>query len=157
MKFSAADERMIYKLGDFGLSRFASERMTEGVGTAYYRAPEVGRKGDGTKQYGPPVDVYAFGKLLQDLFGRGKESATLRRIAERCVVPEPKKRPNAFELYKEIARAYGLDAPALIPVPAVMPAPTAAQTRAPTGAITPLAPSGAYICSRHRNKSHAAI
>jgi serine/threonine protein kinase len=54
------------KLTDFGTARLQSENhtMTAEVGTGRWLAPEVLT---GSKDYGPPADVYAFGVVLSEL------------------------------------------------------------------------------------------
>lgn len=54
------------KLTDFGTARAQSENntMTVGVGTGRWLAPEVL---SGSKDYGPPADVFSFGVMLSEL------------------------------------------------------------------------------------------
>ena len=61
--------RGVPKLCDFGESRSADGRlrMTTGIGTALYMAPEVGRRG---VVYGTPSDIYSFGVLFVEMLLR---------------------------------------------------------------------------------------
>jgi serine/threonine protein kinase len=63
------DERLLPKIGDFGLGRFVSEcesvpKMTDNIGTPIWMAPELleGQK------YGFEVDVYAYGMILYEMY-----------------------------------------------------------------------------------------
>ena len=58
------DENYLPKIADFGLSRFCdSEFMTQSIGTPQWMPMEQ----LSSCNYGPPVDVYAFGMILYEL------------------------------------------------------------------------------------------
>ncbi|QDV59514.1 Serine/threonine-protein kinase PrkC [Rosistilla oblonga] len=60
------DDEGIFKIGDYGLSKFISCSRrggnTESVGTFHYMAPEIGRG-----EYGKEIDIYALGIILFEL------------------------------------------------------------------------------------------
>lgn len=60
------DDDGIFKIGDYGLSKFISCSRrggnTESVGTFHYMAPEIGRG-----EYGKEIDIYALGIILFEL------------------------------------------------------------------------------------------
>jgi serine/threonine protein kinase len=62
------------KIGDFGLARLISQRQPQHRGTRVYMAPE--RFENGSPQ--PPVDVYAYGMVLYELFTGAKLYPDLR-------------------------------------------------------------------------------
>lgn len=56
-----------YKIGDFGVAKISSAtqgKMTVGIGTPYYMAPEV----LGMRDYDKTVDIYSLGMVLYKLF-----------------------------------------------------------------------------------------
>ncbi|KAK8884699.1 hypothetical protein M9Y10_043818 [Tritrichomonas musculus] len=61
------DEEMLPKIGDFGLSRFQDDeisQMTADVGTPHWMAPELFE----STNYTNKVDVYAFGMLMWEMY-----------------------------------------------------------------------------------------
>lgn len=61
------DENILPKIGDFGLSRFQDDeisQMTADVGTPHWMAPELFE----STNYTNKVDVYAFGMLLWEMY-----------------------------------------------------------------------------------------
>jgi len=61
------DEHMTAKICDFGLAQFLKkqEKIEGTSGTPYWMAPEIF-----SGKYGPAVDVYAFGIILNEMFSR---------------------------------------------------------------------------------------
>ncbi len=93
-------ENLLYRsngelvLADLGLARAAGEGGGTG-GTRGYLAPEV-RRG----QWGPPADLYAFGRVLEELFpAPPPEVAAL--LAE-LLAEDPTARPTAVEVAKRL-------------------------------------------------------
>ncbi|OQS04362.1 serine/threonine-protein kinase TNNI3K, partial [Thraustotheca clavata] len=110
------------KLADFGLTRNASKSMTQATGTLSWTAPEI-LKG---RHYGFSADIYSFGVVLTELdtlempyfnieitplkFLKGVCSGKLRpvvsgecpawykKLVEKCLANDPKKRPTALEI-----------------------------------------------------------
>jgi serine/threonine protein kinase len=101
------DENWEMKLADFGLSKVVSEstQMTMSIGSPICMAPELWNaisEGE-ARPYGKPVDVYAFGIMVLQVFGKAVVEGTpvkgtialMRRISDgkRFVrpngVPEP--------------------------------------------------------------------
>ncbi|KAF7727789.1 hypothetical protein EC973_007020 [Apophysomyces ossiformis] len=84
---SAADDRLIIKLADFGLARELKSKppYTEYVSTRWYRAPEVLLR---STSYSYPVDIWAVGAIfaeiitLRPLFPGQSEIDQLYRICE---------------------------------------------------------------------------
>jgi serine/threonine protein kinase len=76
------DENYNLKIADFGLARKFEERMTGGLGTPHYRAPEIRisnaiREGnvvseaDAMKEYNAKCDVWSAGLILYEMLGGG--------------------------------------------------------------------------------------
>lgn len=65
-----------WKLGDFGISSFASAALQPRFGTEAYRAPEVitGRRG-------MPSDIYSFGRTLAECLERSGTAANRGEVA----------------------------------------------------------------------------
>ena len=117
------DNRGLPKIADFGLSRFTSvdgaSLMTQCIGTAQWMAPEqIGG------EYGPPVDVFAYGMILYEMLTgevpyderRGNQGTLLTDIADgyrppleptgsieklilQCWDQDPDQRPTFDEIY----------------------------------------------------------
>ena len=51
------------KIGDFGLSRKADLKLTVGIGTPVYSAPEVIKRAE----YGEEIDIWALGLILFEM------------------------------------------------------------------------------------------
>ena len=132
------DDKGIVKVGDYGLSTViqpAQEKGTEGVGTVHYMAPEVGRG-----EYGPPVDIYAFGVILHELVtgavpfdGETKNEViikhltatpclddvpyALRSIIETCLQKDPSQRfDNLDSLSEHLEAAFKSTVQSEIPI-----------------------------------------
>lgn len=132
------DDKGIVKVGDYGLSTViqpAQEKGTEGVGTVHYMAPEVGRG-----EYGPPVDIYAFGVILHELVtgavpfdGETKNEViikhltanpclddvpyALRSIIETCLQKDPSQRfDNLDSLSEHLEAAFRSTVQSEIPI-----------------------------------------
>ena len=91
-------------LGDFGCCIEASQDPKPPLmGTAHYRDPAV-RSG----VYGPEVDVFSFGKvvdaLLQRVTHRSAQLEELDKLAKECRTKERSSRPNAAQLVQRLKR-----------------------------------------------------
>jgi hypothetical protein len=129
------DERLLPKIADFGLSRFVTDctspaPMTGNLGTPMWMAPEI----VDNRPYGFPVDVYAFGMVLWEMYtekipyeGLSREEVFARlvtagerpplpdpglpiaRLIARCWDGEPLRRPSfnaIFEMFESHAVAF---------------------------------------------------
>ncbi|KAM3130642.1 hypothetical protein pb186bvf_017234 [Paramecium bursaria] len=99
----------IYKITDFGLSSIKSDRMTtQGVGTAYYVAPEI-LEGFG---YNKSVDIWAMGLILDELIhgtpffnGKSEEEVHYKIKVENYQIRNKEyQQANIFERRKEIIK-----------------------------------------------------
>jgi serine/threonine protein kinase len=117
------DERMLPKIADFGLGHFVAE-CTGGeqtaVGTPVWMAPEL----IDSKQYGPAVDVYAYGIILYEMYTEKmpfegwdrvqifaqvatkgvrpelpETASSLAQLIVQCWDADPDKRPTFEEIY----------------------------------------------------------
>lgn len=108
---------------DFGLSRNNIEEMSTEAGTLNYIAPEIFQR----IQYNEKIDVYSYGLILNTMFSRIPpyfgvsiedlarmktqgvfqihESIPdyLKKIIEKCINPDPSKRPSFKEIYNKLA------------------------------------------------------
>ena len=55
------------KVGDLGLSRAVSDKMTARKGTLEWMAPELF---DADREYGQPVDVFSFGIVMWEIWAQ---------------------------------------------------------------------------------------
>ncbi|OQR85713.1 protein kinase [Achlya hypogyna] len=116
-------------LADFGLTRSDASTMTNGVGTFFWMAPEVQLRG---AKYDKSADIYSFGVILTELntfqtpyaevqaipwrviaevaAGRLRPSLRadcpkwLRELATACMAHDPKQRPSAHDIVKQLQR-----------------------------------------------------
>jgi serine/threonine protein kinase len=99
------DERLLPKIADFGLGRFVTDcdsfqQMTNNIGTPIWMAPELL---EGTV-YGPPVDVYAYGMILCEMYTETIPFSGLDRIKIFKLVVDAGKRPPLPDPDSPIAR-----------------------------------------------------
>ncbi|KDO20925.1 TKL protein kinase [Saprolegnia parasitica CBS 223.65] len=91
------------KVADLGIAKGVAMHMTTGVGTTEWQAPEVSTSSRET--YGTPVDIYAFGVLLEKLYPDVVEqdnSAWYAVLAKRCKAINPADRPTAVEIVNNL-------------------------------------------------------
>jgi hypothetical protein len=117
---------MLPKIADFGLGRFvtdctAMQQLTGNLGTPMWMAPELIED----RGYGPPVDVYAFGIILWEMYtekipfdgldrltvfrnvSQGsrpdlpEETSPLSVLIQQCWDQDPNKRPSFEEIYSQ--------------------------------------------------------
>lgn len=84
------DSRFRAKVADFGLS---TKRRGNGItGTPFWLAPEYLR---GKTEYGAPCDIYSFGIILFEIYGRKKpyEGENPRKVLRAVCDPRKNKRP----------------------------------------------------------------
>jgi len=78
---------------DFGFSRLRGQSSSSNVGTDGYMAPEVGKP---TFR----MDIYSFGKILNDYLKKLLEQSKIQDLRNRCCDLVPKKRPTAKGVVK---------------------------------------------------------
>ncbi|KDO22156.1 TKL protein kinase [Saprolegnia parasitica CBS 223.65] len=91
------------KVADLGIAKGVAMHMTTGVGTTEWKAPEVSTSSRET--YGTPVDIFAFGVLLEKLYPDVVEqdnSAWYAVLAKRCKAINPADRPTAIEIVNNL-------------------------------------------------------
>jgi serine/threonine protein kinase len=91
------------KLADIGLARFANEEMSMGVGTGFFRAPEVKHSSD----YTSAADIYSLGMTLKHLAGLARsrdDKSFLDELWPRCTRIDWRRRPSATELFLELGQ-----------------------------------------------------
>jgi serine/threonine protein kinase len=89
------DDRLLPKIADFGLGRFvtdceAMQRMTGNIGTPIWMAPEL----LSDAEYGPPVDVYAYGMILYEMYTEKVPFSGLERMRIYRMVVDEQQRPD---------------------------------------------------------------
>jgi serine/threonine protein kinase len=119
------DDRKLPKIADFGLGRFvnessAAQQLTQNLGTPSWMAPELLKN----EPYNTPVDVYAFGIILCEMYTEKKpydgmngmnvsanvatkgarpplpeETSTLAVLIKQCWDEDPARRPTFDEIY----------------------------------------------------------
>ena len=117
------DENYLPKIADFGLSRFCdSEFMTQSIGTPQWMPMEQLI----SCNYGPPVDVYAFGMILYELetgevpfdgmnsveifkalerdeTPKLNHNRSLEKLIKSCWCKDPEKRPTFDQIFLELS------------------------------------------------------
>lgn len=117
------DENYLPKIADFGLSRFCdSEFMTQSIGTPQWMPMEQ----LSSCNYGPPVDVYAFGMILYELetgevpfdgmnsveifkalerdeTPKLNHNRSLEKLIKSCWCKDPEKRPTFDQIFLELS------------------------------------------------------
>ncbi|GJJ77488.1 uncharacterized protein EMPS_09847 [Entomortierella parvispora] len=98
------------KLCDFGIAKITASatcacsvgrhQITESKGTPGYMAPEL--RGSTTPAYSFKTDIYALGKVMQDLVRGSEIPPDYMAVMESCLDNDPKKRPSA----KKIVEAF---------------------------------------------------
>jgi hypothetical protein len=96
------DDRLLPKIADFGLGRFVTEldqsqKMTGNIGTPIWMAPELLR----AIEYGPPVDVYAYGIILYEMYTERVPFGGMDRMRISKIVCEDEGRPPFSVLHDE--------------------------------------------------------
>ncbi|XP_022796814.1 probable serine/threonine-protein kinase DDB_G0271682 [Stylophora pistillata] len=102
------------KVSDYGAANFMQQTMTIAPGTMVYSAPEAL-----TPNHTVKIDVYSFGVLLcemctgifphPDLREKHISQVTnqeFKSLIQRCVLPNPKKRPDMKEICAEVEALY---------------------------------------------------
>ncbi|EQC31831.1 TKL protein kinase [Saprolegnia diclina VS20] len=87
------------KVADLGIAKRVATHMTTGIGTTEWMAPKMFTSGPET--YGTPVDIYAFGILLETLFPdvvEQENTAWYAALAKCCKATDPADRPTASDL-----------------------------------------------------------
>lgn len=149
-----SEKARIVKLADFGLVTEATDlSLTENVGTADFRAPEIRSPG-----YTNKVDIYSLGKTLRfikNASGRRETVVFLDSLAARCTKERPADRPTAEELFQELTGARQTAPPAPAP-PTHAPAPPTPSTPSAPPLLAPDDRDFVYVSSDDkRGKYHS--
>jgi serine/threonine protein kinase len=89
------DDRLLPKIADFGLGRFvtdceAVQKLTGNIGTPIWMAPELLTGAE----YGTPVDVYAYGVILYEMYTEKVPFGGFDRMKIYKMVIEEQRRPD---------------------------------------------------------------
>ena len=107
-------DHQIAKVGDFGLATFqkCNVKMESIEGTQYYLAPELKNK---TGAYHSTTDIFAFGLILYEIFGRKAiqenfqyddlrfiEPDKIKSLIKQCISHNPLERPDCVYILKQL-------------------------------------------------------